>query len=308
MTGQQLESPLVKARVAALALLASTAAPATAQVLEAPLGDERPPEAMPVDPEPGRVTVSAGATFVGQYISRGIAFSDKPSFQPYLSVRVALPELAGGAITDASVFAGTWNSIQFTDPGLGQPSSGALAGWYEMDLYAGASVELNERWTVSAAYYRYESPGNSYQPYNDLELIVRFDDGDAWTGIVPLRDFSLSPALRLVQEAGRPGRPDALYIQPSITPSFSLGDEERPLRVAIPLVAGFSDEYYDRVGGGQETFGYFRTGLTVSASPFADAAALTLNGGFDLWLLNSNVANGLDDTELVGRAGLSWSF
>ena len=58
----------------------------------------------------------------------------------------------------ASVLAGTWNSIQGSKPGLGQPNDGALPGWYETDLYAGASIELDKRWTVSGTYYRYVSP------------------------------------------------------------------------------------------------------------------------------------------------------
>ena len=58
----------------------------------------------------------------------------------------------------ASVLAGTWNSIQGSKPGLGQPNDGALPGWYETDLYAGASIELDKRWTVSETCYRYVSP------------------------------------------------------------------------------------------------------------------------------------------------------
>lgn len=53
----------------------------------------------------------------------------------------------------ASVLAGTWNSIQGSKPGLGQPNDGALPGWYETDLYAGASIELDKRWTVSGTCY-----------------------------------------------------------------------------------------------------------------------------------------------------------
>ncbi len=58
----------------------------------------------------------------------------------------------------ASVLAGTWNSILGSKPGLGQPNDGALPGWYETDLYAGASIELDKRWTVSGTYHRYVSP------------------------------------------------------------------------------------------------------------------------------------------------------
>lgn len=283
-----------------------------AQVAEAPVGDERPPETTLLDetvPQPGRVTVSAGMTLVSEYISRGIAFSDKPSLQPYVNVTVALPELTVGAVTDASLFVGSWNSIQDGPPGLGQPSSGPFSAWYETDLYAGAAIELNERWTMSATYYRYESPGNSFRGYNDLELIARFDDTDLWQGLLPLRNFTMSPALRMVQEAGRPGRADALYVQPSLTPSFDLGDEQNAVRIAVPLVIGLSDDYYDDVRGGKQTFGFFRTGVTVSGTPFPEeAGAFSVNGGFDLWLLNKRVANGLTGTEFVGRIGASWTF
>lgn len=58
----------------------------------------------------------------------------------------------------ASVLAGTWNSIQGSKPGLGQPNDGALPGWYETDLYAGASIELDKRSTVSGTCYQYVSP------------------------------------------------------------------------------------------------------------------------------------------------------
>ena len=58
----------------------------------------------------------------------------------------------------ASVLAGTWNSIQGSKPGLGQPNDGALPGLYETDLYPCASIELDRRWTVSGTCYRYVSP------------------------------------------------------------------------------------------------------------------------------------------------------
>jgi len=284
---------------------------AYAQGVRSAQGDEHPTETMLPEKDDAveRVTVSAGVTAVSQYISRGVSFSDRPSLQPFVSVRVALPELTGGAVTKASVFAGTWNSIQGSKPGLGQPNDGAVPGWYETDLYAGASIELDKRWTVSGTYYRYVSPSASFPGYNDFELIVRFDDRSLWEGIVPLRGFRLSPSLRVTQEAGQPNRADALYVQPSLTIRFDLGDPQEPVGVAIPLVLGFSDSFYRDGRGGNPTFGYFRTGLTVSGKPFARSAkAVTVNGGFDLWRLNGRVASGLKEIEIVGRIGASWTW
>lgn len=300
----------------AVAVAAGAAPAALGQDVEPMLGDQRPPEATVLDPavpRPGRYHVNVGAALVGQYISRGIAFSDRPSWQPFVSLRVALPELAGGtllghAVTAVSVFAGSWNSLQAGGPGLGQRAQGPLSSWYESDLYTGAAVELDARWTVSAAYYRYESPGHSFAGYNDLELIVRLDDKDLWA-FVALPRFTLSPALRVVQEAGRPGRADALYVQPSLSPTVALGEPAHALTLTVPLVAGFSDTYYQTAGGGHRAFGFFRTGAAIAGTPFPNAApALSLTAGVDLWVLNGAVANGLDDVEAVGRVGASWGF
>ena len=306
-----MEKQLTRPLACGLALSVVLSSAATAQDARPAQGDERPTETMQPEEKDAveRFTVSAGATAVSQYISRGVSFSDRPSLQPFVSVRVALPELTGGAVTKASVFAGTWNSIQGSKPGLGQPNDGVVPGWYETDLYAGASIELDKRWTVSVAYYRYVSPSASFPGYNDFELIVRFDDRSLWEGIVPLRGFRLSPLLRVTQEAGQPNRADALYVQPSLTVRFDLGDPKTPVGIAIPLVLGFSDSFYRDGRGGNPTFGYVRTGLTVSGKPFARIAnAVTVNGGFDLWRLNGRVASGLNETEIVGRIGASWAW
>lgn len=253
-----------------------------------------------------RLSVNVGAALVSKYISRGIGFAEESSLQPYLTVSLDLPWLEGGAITDARAFVGNWNNVKLgpVDP----TEAGQLTRFFETDFYVGGAITLDDRWLLSATYYRYGSLSNSFQGYNDFEAIVGFDDSGLWDS-VPLRNFSLSPSLRMVQEAGRPGRPDALYVQPSLSPSFDLGSAERPVHVTVPLVAGFSDSYYDSVQGGYETFGFFRTGLSVSGSPFPKSAAnLRVTGGVDVWLLNDDVVNGLGDSEVVGRVGMNWSF
>lgn len=258
-------------------------------------------------PEPDRISVDMGAGLVSEYVSRGIVFAKEPSLQPYVTVSLNLPAATGGAITHAGLFVGNWNSVKLGSIPPGK--AGQLTRFYESDFYAGAKVELAGRWTISATYYRYTSLGKSFKGYNDLELIVGFDDGNLWNGAVPVRNFSLSPSLRLVQEAGRPGRPDALYVQPSLTPSFDLGPSDRPVHVAIPLVVGLSDTYYDNAQGGHETFGFFKTGLTLSLAPLPDKApALNLSGGVDVWLLNDRVLNALRQHRVVGRIGIGWSF
>ncbi|GGB97587.1 hypothetical protein GCM10011494_15090 [Novosphingobium endophyticum] len=288
----------------------TTAASVVAQDTQMPESADRPssdPSIEEGEARKDRITTAVGAAVVSTYISRGISFSEEPSLQAYVTVTVDVPELTGGAVTRVQVFVGNWNSIKL---GPVEPTeTGQLTRFYENDLYAGARLELGQRWTVSATYYRYESLSEAFEGYNDLELIVGFDDTGIWAGAIPLDAFSLSPSLRMVQEAGRPGRPDALYTQPSLSPSFNLGDPERPVRVSVPLVLGISDEYYDDVRGGHETVGFFRTGITIAGQPFADRIpALSVDGGVDVWFLNDRVANGLGNSELTGRVGIVWSF
>ncbi|WP_299309600.1 hypothetical protein [uncultured Croceicoccus sp.] len=298
---------------AALIAAASAGSPAFAQDIEAPDGDERPPEAVPPGAakartqDPDRVTWSVGATAVGKYISRGVAFSEEPSLQPFASARIALPELEGGALTVVTAFVGTWNSIQSGGPGLGQANDGPVPGWYEADIYTGVALTFRERFTVSLAWYRYISPADSFTDYDDFEMILRFDDTQFWKGRVPLDNFTLSPSLRMVQEEGQPLRDDALYVQPSLTPSFTVGTE-MPVTVSVPLMIGLSDSFYRGVDGGNPDFGFFRTGVTLAISPIEAAPALSVNGGVDVWMLNDDVANGLDDNEFIGRIGARYSF
>lgn len=295
-----------------LALAFGASEAASAQQAAAPEGSQRLPQAIVFDePEPreaeDRVSVSVGADLVTEYISRGVLFAEEFSLQPSITVTVALPELEGGAITDASAFVGSWGSVKLGSVPPGP--AGSLTRFYETDLYAGAAVELVERWTISATYYRYESLGNSFEGYNDFELILGYDDSGAWDDVAPMDGFTLSPSLRLVQEAGRPGRKDALYVQPSITPSFDVPIGERQVRIAIPLMIGLSDEYYDGVDGEKKTFGFFRTGVTASTQLAPESLpALTINGGIDIWVPNHEVASGLDDYNVVGRVGIGWSF
>lgn len=285
----------------------------TAPAMAQPQGSQEPAEfatdtlaSEQEKPAPDRVSVNLGAALVSEYISRGIAFAEEPSLQASVTVNLSLPALTGGAITDANAFAGTWNNVKL---GSVEPNeTGPLTRFYETDIYAGAAIEIDHRWGISATYYRYESLSDSFEGYNDLELIISFDDSGYWETL-ELNSFSFAPALRLVQEAGRPDHADSLYIQPSLTPSFDAGPGDAPVRISVPLVLGFSDHYFDSEDGGTETFGFFRTGLAATGTPFPqNAPALQMAAGVDVWFLNEDVANGLGGREVVGRVGFNWSF
>lgn len=301
----------MKRQLAGLVIATLPAGGVAAQEDAALEGSERPPEVALLEEDGAagdRVSIQIGSSLVGEYISRGIGFAKEPSLQPYIQLNVALPELTGGAITDARVFVGNWNNIRLGSLINQTSERRPFLRFFETDAYVGGAVEIAERWNLSATYYRYASLGGAFEGYNDFELIAAYSDAGQWDS-VPLRNFSVNPSLRMVQEAGRPGRADALYVQPSLSPSFDIGSRDNPVRVTVPLVAGFADEYYDDRQGGHPTFGFFRTGATVSGTPLPDMApALSLNGGVDLWMLNDRVASGLAPTKVVGRVGASWGF
>jgi hypothetical protein len=300
-----------------LSLLALAAAirPAGAQQqmadAEISTAGQRPPPVVvqPEAPRKERITVDAGVDVVSEYISRGVGFSEEASLQPYVSVGIPMPNPAPDAIDGLRLVVGSWNSLQSGGPGYGQPNRGDLAGWYESDLYASFAADLGDGWHASFGYYHYLSPAHSFRDYGELEWVVSYDDSGRWNDVVPLEGFALNPRLRVTQELGRPGRSDALYVQPSITPSFTLGNPDHPITIGVPVVLGFSDDFYDGVAGGKVTFGYVRTGLSV-AVPLTQGgrSPLTMVGGIDVWLPNDKVANGLDGTEVVGRIGLRWGF
>ena len=304
-------------RLLAAALLAPAAV--SAQEEDAPIlppvTDERPLEVaeeaeIPAEGDP--VSLYAGFSVVTEYVSRGLVFSDKPSFQPWFEAYFSLPTPQdAGVLTDWSLFAGTWNSFQNGDPGFGQPRDDQLPNWYETDVYVGLAATFSERVSTSFAYYYYDSPADSFASYHELEWKLNYDDGGLWEGVVPLNGFAIKPGIRITQEVNRPNTPDGLYIQPSLTPTFVIGDFGPPITVAVPLVWGLADDYYTDNRGEDETYGYFKTGLLFSV-PLEllpeSAGEVMLTGGVDYWLPNDEIASGLGEDEVVGRIGLNWAF
>jgi len=298
-------------------LMAATATPAFAENTPSDLASgpseqarawSEPTKPLPEPAPTSRLTIDAGAELVSQYIARGVTFSDQPSLQPFVSATLALPSWNGGSVSDAHLTIGGWASFQSGNPGAGQRNSGSLRGWYEGDLYVSLGAVLAKKLTVATSYYHYTSPAHSYGAYNEFQLSFRYDDSGSWAG-VPLRDFSMSPGLLVAREQGRPFRKDATYVEPSLSPSFAIGPQDNPARLTIPLILGISDNYFDGKEGGKKTFGYFRTGFLLAGKPFPkQMSALSLDGGLDVWLLNSQVANGLKPVELVGHVGLSVHF
>src|SRR5688572_625963 len=106
--------------MAAAAIAVGLAAPAAAQDATA-------------DPNPGKVTVTAGMDFLNTYMFRGIRQDDtKVIMWPYGDLGLAVYTGDGG-LKSAGINVGTWNSLHTGKAGTEGPS-GKL--WYEGDFYA----------------------------------------------------------------------------------------------------------------------------------------------------------------------------
>lgn len=297
--------------LSAVSLLATgtIAAAQTTSLQARPPEDARPgPNLLPdlPDTEMTQAPISweAGLAMVPHYIARGLIYSAATSAQPYGSVTVAMRELSTGDIADPHLTLGGWASMQAAEPGMDQRNSGSMKGWYEQDLYASIGATILRDWSIAANYYSYLSPARSFDGYSEAQIAVRFDDRRFWAN-VKLREFTLSPSLLVAREVGRPARPDATYIEPAIAPSFTLGGEDRTLRLAFPIALGLSDNFFDGTDGGKHTFGFARAGILLSGVPFPQQLDwLTLDAGVDQWMPNRAVDHGLRDKETVFHIGL----
>ncbi len=257
----------------------------------------------------------AGVNFVSMYVSRGQVFSSKFSVQPWVELDVPLAADPDRFVTGVSAFAGNWNSIQEGDPGLGQARSGnlrSLDNWYEADLYAGLRLTLREHWLTSLRFNYYTSPSDSFNDLHEIDWRVRYDDAAFWAdrGVT---GFSLQPALRIAKEARDRAGATQWYFSPSLSPNYTVTLNDWPLTFTVPLVLGFgADGQYVGADGEEEHFGFFQTGLTVSA-PLdllpEDAGAVRVSGGLDVIVVSDEAINFRDEqVELVGKFGLTYSY
>lgn len=260
----------------------------------------------PQPPTNKRFSVDAGVDVVSRYIARGVAFANAPSYQPYATVGVVFPQLTHATVKDVKLSIGNWNSFQGGRPGLGQADYGSVQGWYESDLYAAVAVTFARGWSSSFAYYFFHSPEHSFDNYGDLEWSVSYDDSQRWRGVVPLRKFALRPHLRVTRDVGRPHGSTALYVEPSLTPSFAVGTADFPVRIGFPLAIGLSDTYYTGIHGGHPHFGFFRTGVNAVARVARTAGySWNLRVGVSVWIPNHEVTSGLGAADAVAWIGTS---
>lgn len=222
---------------------------------------------------------------------------------------IVFPKMAHSTVKDIKLAFGNWDSFQGATPGLGQSDYGRLQGWYESDLYAVVSLTFAGGWSSAFAYYFFHSPEHSFANYGDAEWSVSYDDTGHWRNVVPLRKFALRPHLLVTRDVGRPSGSTALYVEPSLTPSFQLQSAPVPIRIGIPLVVGFSNTYYTGNHGGHPTYGFFRTGVDAVARMTKHSGySWNLRAGVSVWFPNREVSSGLGGTDTVAWIGTSIAY
>lgn len=187
--------------------------------------------------------------------------------------------------------------------------------WYETDLCAGVGGSVGN-FGFSVTYLAYTSPSAAWETIDEILFGLEYDDTEWWGE----SGFTLTPSLSFAWEVGSDSTDGtdtepALYLQPGITPAFSVEDVALVERIdfSFPITVGFClDDYYEDSNGDDNAFGFISVSAEASI-PLAVAVAYghrSLWGGFQLLVLGDTTSevNDGDDTAGIGITGLAIEF
>jgi len=290
----------MKRLLSGLALGALLVAPAAtfAQDAEAEVVVEEP------ELNSGSIRLTGGLDVATHYFFRGYLQEDQDVIaQPYLNVFFDLVE-GDNPIT---AYIGTWHSFHGEKTGA---DDGTFGAWYEADFYGGVDATLGGGFTLGAIYTLYAYPNGAFDTIEEVGFKLSYDDTDKWD--LP---FALKPYVGVYFETDDQNGSEDTYLEAGVAPTvytFS-EDSDQPIALAVPIAVGMSiDDYYFDDTGDEEFLGYGSIGL---------AASMPLGGGsFGDWTLNASVtylqlfadgleaANNDDDSEIIGKVGVSFAY
>jgi len=271
-------------------------------------------------PNTGAITLSGGFDITTQYMLRGIAREDQGFIiQPWLEINSQL--YSGDAIPlveGVGMKLGIWNSIQDSSPGT--QDHGAF---YEQDIYAGVTLDLQSDLTAEVVFVYREDPDVGGNWSDEVDITVAYDDSAFWEGTLDIPGFNgLQPHFMVAIEtdgASDAGGGNDVYYELGIEPSMTvLESEDWPVTLSVPMVLAFGDNYYEYVNNAgnldDETFGYFSVGLVASV-PLnfvpADMGAWEAHAGVEFLFLGDGAEalnSSVDDTEIIGTVGVSMTY
>jgi hypothetical protein len=267
---------------------------ASAQTTTAVSGPQAPsttsaPAPHPAEGAPAKIyTVTTGMDYASAYLFRGIPqHSGGTIAQPYADVAFALDH---GITADV----GTWNSIHSTQPG---------GNYYERD-YFGSLVFTAGKLKPGLLYTSYTSPADSFATVHELAGTLAIDDSKS--------AFPFNPKIVLAFELGD-GEADGglnkgTYLELGVRPTVKLAPK---VTLAIPVKTGLSANHYYEGPTGDNRFGYFDTGLSLSVPVISGkSGTLEIHGGVDLIWLGDNMKllNGGDRLKPVSLVGFTYTY
>jgi uncharacterized protein (TIGR02001 family) len=178
--------------------------------------------------------VGGAVVLTSDYVFRGVSQSD------------------GAAAAQADVhlrsargwFAGVWTSTADPPPGN--------VGNYEINLYAGRSWDLSERWAASVSYVRYfypNSPAHGRYDADEVSVSLKFDDRLALTAAV-------SPNATRYSSYGWAARGRALSYEASL---------RQPALRPVSIIAAVG--YYDTQALFRASYWAWNAGFSAQAGP-----------------------------------------
>jgi len=261
----------------------------------------------PVDPNPGKITLTGGFDFANAYMFRGLRQDDTGVIMwPSGDVGIAVWN-GGGSVKSVSVNIGTWNSLHTGNTGSNGPS-GEL--WYESDFYTTLGLGFDYGLTLGTTYTAYTSPNNSFSTVKEIAFKLAVDDGDAPAGLV-LKPYALlafevatSPGLGQADGGLNAGR----YLELGVAP----GVQATVASVAFPIKVGLSLGDYYELAGVDRTFGYFSVAATatVPLGGTTSYGAWNVHGGLEFQSLGDTpeAFNAGDQSTVVASIGVGLSY
>jgi hypothetical protein len=271
------------------------------------LGGAPQVEAQAGDPNPGRMTFTAGLDFANAYMFRGLRQEDTELVMwPFVEGAANLYSSDEG-IKSVTAHIGSWNSLH-----TGATGSDGISGkmWYESDLYGTLSVAFGPDIAVGATYTAYMSPNNAFHTVKEIAFKVAVDDNDTFSdaGFNPyaLIAFELDtlPGIRQADAGQRAGT----YLEFGVAPGWT----DPAVTIAFPIKVGLSLKDYYELAAVDQRFGFLSLAAIASVplGTNSDFGSWNVHGGVEFLSLGNTpeAFNGGDQTKFVMSVGIGVAY
>lgn len=263
-------------------------------------------------PNSGLIQFNAGSDFTTAYFFRGI-LQERDGFiwQPHAEVDANLYKEEGAGLSGVTLFVGSWNSIQ-SEKTLSRGGGTGPGNWYESDFYTGFKFTLADTVEIKPFYYLYMYPNGAFPSVQEMNVAVSLFDAQ-WLGA-----FALNPSVLMAWEFDNTalGTKPGTYAEVDINPNFVIyQDDTYPVSLAIPMQVGMSvSDYYESPTTGKDnSFGFFKAGLTFSV-PLGfvpeEYGSWSVAAGPAIYAFGTNLKaiNEGNNPWVVGTASLNFSY